>query len=282
MWLLRIVSRDLERLCEISGTSVTFLTRVGYKSFNRLGRHRLRTAFETGTDRDIAPDTLRLGFDGLKDPYTLLGRRLADSPHIELMRTLEDGGDPRCTEYAERLTGGTLSQGLPVRFDEAYVRERFRARDAEIAGGTAQTVKTITIDGARYILDGAPRRELAAARRARALRGRDPHHLRRRLPVLPLCATERPASAVPSASRSSRPGLHGAGRREGLTAPASRPRLTMPAGRARPLEHELLGAPSRRWNGCVFRSRLPAVTAPELDDRAGERRAAVCRDDDAD
>jgi hypothetical protein len=167
MRLLRIVSRDLERLCEVTGTSVTFLTRVGYKSFNRLGPNRLQTAFEAGTDRDIAPDTLRLGFDGLKDPYTLLGRRLADSPHIELMRTLEEGGDPRHTEYAERLTGGTLSQGLPVRFDEAYVRERFRARDAEIAGGTAQTVKTITINGTRYILDGKHRAAHALLRGAR-------------------------------------------------------------------------------------------------------------------
>ena len=167
MWLLRIVSKDLERLCEISGISVTYLTRVGYKSFNRLGRYRLLTGFETGTDRDIAPDTLRLGFDGLKDPYTLLGRRLGDSPHIELMRTLEDGGDPRRTEYAERLTGGTLSRGMPVRFDEAYVRERFRARDAEIAGGTVQTVKTLTIDGARYILDGKHRAAHSLLRGAR-------------------------------------------------------------------------------------------------------------------
>jgi hypothetical protein len=146
---------------------VTFLTRVGYKSFNRLGPHRLQTAFEAGTDRDIAPDTLRLGFDGLKDPYTLLGRRLADSPHIELMRTLEDGGDPRRTEYAERLTGGTLSQGLPVRFDEAYVRERFRASDAEIAGGSVQTVKTITVSGSRYILDGKHRAAISLLRGAR-------------------------------------------------------------------------------------------------------------------
>lgn len=157
MRLLRFVSRDVERLCEITGTSLTFLTRVGYKSFNRLGRHRLLTAFEAGTDWNIAPDTLRLGFDGLRDPYTLLGRRLADSPHVVLMRTLEDGGDPTRTEYAERLTEGTLSQGLPVRFDEAYVRERFRARDAEIAGGTVLTVKTITIGGSRYILDGKHR-----------------------------------------------------------------------------------------------------------------------------
>ena len=75
MRLLRFVSRDVERLCEITGTSLTFLTRVGYKSFNRLGRHRLLAAFEVGTERNVAPDTLRLGFDGLRDPYTLLGDR---------------------------------------------------------------------------------------------------------------------------------------------------------------------------------------------------------------
>jgi hypothetical protein len=162
-----MVSRDVERLCEITGTSMIFLTRVGYKSFNRLGRHRLYTAFVAGTDGDIAPDTLRLGVDGLKDPYTLLGRRLADSPHLALMRAFESGGDPTHTEYAERLTQGTLSQGLPVPFDEGYVRERFRACDAEIRGGAVQTVKTITLVGSRYILDGRHRAAHSLLRGAR-------------------------------------------------------------------------------------------------------------------
>jgi len=167
MKLLKLLSKDLERLCEITGTSATFLTKVGYKSFNRLLQHRLPAAYAAGRDHDVAADTLRLGFDALKDPYTLLGRPLIDSPHIGLMRALDQGHDPTRTEYFERLAAGTLSQGLPVTFDEAHVRRAFQARDQEIRGATTQWVETITIDGTRYILDGKHRSALSFLRGAR-------------------------------------------------------------------------------------------------------------------
>lgn len=157
MTLLRLFARDAERLCEMSGVSITFPTRVGYKTLNRLHVHRVLAGFETGTQRGIAPESLRLGFDSLTDRHTLLGRPLAASPHMGLITALSRGISTRDGEYATRLQAGTLSHGLPVAFDEDHVRRRFAEQDRAIAAGVGQRVRTVVIDGVRYILDGKHR-----------------------------------------------------------------------------------------------------------------------------
>ena len=157
MTLLRLLARDAERLCEMAGVSITFPTRVGYKTLNRLHVHRVLSAFERGTERGVDPASLRLGFDGLTDRYTLLGCPLSESPHMELITALERGTPLRDTEYAGRLEAGTLSHGLPVAFDVKHVRGQFAAREREIATGLTQRVRTVVIDGSRYIADGKHR-----------------------------------------------------------------------------------------------------------------------------
>lgn len=168
MTLLRLLARDAERLCEMAGVSITFPTRVGYKTLNRLHVHRVLSGFETGTQRGVAAESLRLGFDALADRYTLLGHPLSESPHVELITALERGTPPRDTEYARRLEAGTLSHGLPVAFDAKQVRREFAGREREIAAGMAQRVRTVMIEGSRYILDG---------------KHRAAHSLRRAVPV---------------------------------------------------------------------------------------------------
>jgi hypothetical protein len=157
MTLLRLLPRTAERFCERAGISVTFLTRVGFKTLNRLHVHRVLSAFETGTERGVAPESLLLGFDSLTDRYTLLGRSLSSSPHLALITALARGASLRDTDYARRLQAGTLSHGLPVTFDEAQVRRQFAERDREIATGIVQRVRTVVVGGSRYILDGKHR-----------------------------------------------------------------------------------------------------------------------------
>jgi len=157
MTLLRLLARDAERLCDMGGVSITFLTRVGYKTLNRLHVHRVLAGFETGTQYAVAPESLRLGFDSLTDRHTLLGRPLAASPHMGLITALSRGASTRDSDYATRLQAGTLSHGLPVAFDEDHVRRRFAEQDREIAVGMVPRVRTVVIGGTRYILDGKHR-----------------------------------------------------------------------------------------------------------------------------
>ena len=164
MTLLRVVTHAAEPLCERAGISVTFPTRVGYKTLNRLHVHRVLSAFETGTERGVAPESLVLGFDSLTDRHTLLGRPLSASPHVELISALSRGASPRHTDYARRLQAGTLSHGLPVAFDEDQVRRQFAERDREIAAGMVQRVRTVVVGGSRYILDGKHRAAHALVR----------------------------------------------------------------------------------------------------------------------
>lgn len=169
MFLIMPFRKDIERLCEISGTSVTFPSRVGYKTFNRLTPHRLAAAHRAGTVTDVPGERLRLGFDSLNDAFTLLDRPLASSPHYRLMEALVDARDLRATEYVRRLTDGTLTGDLPVTFDERHVRERFQVRDREIREGIPQWVWTITIGDSLYLVDGKHRAALSL------LRGRPVH-----------------------------------------------------------------------------------------------------------
>ena len=166
MTLLRLLAHAAERFCERAGISVTFPTRVGYKTLNRLHVHRVLSAFETGTECGVAPEGLVLGFDSLTDRYTLLGRPLSASPHMGLIIALSRGTSPRDTDYARRLQAGTLSHALPVAFDEDQVRGQFAERDREIAAGVIQRVRTVVIGRSRYILDGKHRAAHALLRGA--------------------------------------------------------------------------------------------------------------------
>jgi hypothetical protein len=103
---------------------------------------------------------LFLGFDGLRDPFTLVGRPVAESPHRDLAQAIEEGRDLAQADYVQRLRAGTLDlRGpRPVRpGDLARLAATHAVRRKEAAEGTLAPVRVYRAGGRWHVADGKHR-----------------------------------------------------------------------------------------------------------------------------
>ena len=141
-------------------------TRVGVKGYNvPLGSDSPLFRPAPGPEIEVSCRDLLLGFDGLKDQFTLVDRPIDCSPHAELMRVVGKGHAPDATEYLARTHTGTLDRRRPRRISTTDLRELGRryqqARDA-FRSGISEPVKIARLRERLYIVDGKHRAALAA------------------------------------------------------------------------------------------------------------------------
>jgi hypothetical protein len=115
------------------------------------------------------PALLTLGIDGLRDEFTLLGTSVADSPHLALMRTLDEGRGVGDDSYVARVEVGTLDLRPPRKAARAFrerLRESFDAAAQALDRGETPVVKVVRLGDSTYVADGKHRAALAAYRGA--------------------------------------------------------------------------------------------------------------------
>lgn len=161
----RMLRNFFQKTCRRLDISALYRTETGIKCHNQLLASAHFKHFETGPVFSLPPSELRIGFDGLKDPLSLLGVALPDSPHYQLAALLEAGADISRSEYVQRVARGTLDF-RPAKKITGTRLENFRRHHATataaIRAGQHPPVAVITGAGRHYVADGKHRAALCA------------------------------------------------------------------------------------------------------------------------
>jgi hypothetical protein len=169
----RLRARDaVDRVAQRAGVAAVYHTRVGVKQTNRLFKSGMIDAYVAGERVALDPAVLRLGFDALRDEYTLLGTTIDRSPHLALVRSLLDPDGQPAWSYVERMKRGTLDWRGPQRLSPgmmAYIRRLFAARLEQVDRGDPTVVRVAWVDAEPYIVDGRHRAAVALVREREVL-----------------------------------------------------------------------------------------------------------------
>lgn len=158
-WQLR---RIFNKAAKTMGISLLYHTSKGVKYLNPLMRSMKLCGSEPFV---IEPSQLFIGFDALKDQYTLVGVDLLHSPHYGLMEALESGKDPLATDYCKRYQNGTLDTRGPVPLTKTvqdHFAQTFLKRKQEILAGDYEPVQVYRVGEKYYLSDGKHRAALCA------------------------------------------------------------------------------------------------------------------------
>ena len=115
--MIRIINKISRLLC----VSILYETKYGIKCTNQLNKFGISAVLHS---IEVDPNTLYLGFDALKDDYSLAGRSLIESPHLAFIKCIDNGGDIFKTDYILRYKKGFLD-GRPAASLKKNSKERF-------------------------------------------------------------------------------------------------------------------------------------------------------------
>ena len=105
--------------------------------------------------------------DLLKNQYTLCGKALLYSPHLQFMKAMGDGVSDMENEYVLRYQRGTLDARLPEKFDMERMVQKYRERRNELKKVGAFTVYVVEVwlknEPGYVILDGKHRAAMIAS-----------------------------------------------------------------------------------------------------------------------
>jgi hypothetical protein len=146
-----------DRLARRLNVAALYETSAGVKHVNPLFKDTMGEAYVSGAPQECDPGELRVGFDALRDPVTMLETPISDSPHAGLMRALLHGESPAETEYVARARAGTLDWQRP-RWVPPRSLEKFRQTLAKLQEGAEEPVLRVAwLDGTGYVVDGKHR-----------------------------------------------------------------------------------------------------------------------------
>jgi hypothetical protein len=141
--------------------TIYFETSKGIKNFNVEVANISK--FKTSLIKNVSTDRLYIGFDGLKDEFTLVGTPIRSSPHFQLMKILEKGESIKNTDYYYRITRGILDERKPV-YIESRIKDRvekYVVRKNQILLGEIKPIIVYELNEKLYIVDGKHRAALA-------------------------------------------------------------------------------------------------------------------------
>lgn len=155
----------VHRICERLDVVALYSTAAGIKCVNRPVFYERLDYLAAPEIRLLVPEQLRLGFDGLKDTFSLLDTPLTESPHFDLMKRLNDGTDLRGSDYVRRIESGALDFRPPRRLRDKQLAARradFLEMRARIEAGDYEPITVFSLDGRHYIADGKHRAAVCA------------------------------------------------------------------------------------------------------------------------
>ena len=142
------------RIFKIFGWHSLFINNSGLKCINQSLSSDYLRSLNVIDEINLNPANLYLGFDGLKDDYTLLDKAIKDSPHFEFVEQLFHKNSYRDTDYYQRFTTGKLDlryNQWPRLYDFSAL---FKSKKEQIESDTYEEVLITKINERYYILDG--------------------------------------------------------------------------------------------------------------------------------
>ncbi len=151
-----------ELLLKLKKTAV-FDTASGLKNIN-MNTRVVQPETEGREKIEIHFDELFLGYDYLKDKFTLLDTPIKKSPHYDIMRKLYKGENISDCDYIKRWVSGTLDwrHGYikPDKFD--FFIEKFNQSKENIEKNEINPVLVYRLNEKYYIYDGKHRAAMCA------------------------------------------------------------------------------------------------------------------------
>ena len=143
--------------------SKAFNTHYGLKNIN-MSMHIVQPETEGKEVIYISPDELFLGFDYLKDDYTLLDTPIKESPHYDMMKKLYKGESISDCDYIKRWLSGTLDwrYGFIKPDNFTFFVQRFNQSKKNIENDEIKPVIAYKLGEKYYIYDGKHRAAMCA------------------------------------------------------------------------------------------------------------------------
>ena len=144
----------VNRIFKIFGWHAVFVNTSGVKCINQSLNSDYLRSLKVIEEIELNPVNLYLGFDGLKDDFTLLDSSVKDSPHFEFLNNLFHNKGYRKSDYFNRFVGGKLDlrcNQWPVLYNFYTL---FKLKKELIETGQNPPVLVTKINEKYYILDG--------------------------------------------------------------------------------------------------------------------------------
>jgi len=100
-----IIANRLFRRFDIS---LLYENKYGIKCFNQLITSDSFPFYRSSSVFELPSEQLFVGFDGLKDKYTLINACIINSPHFDLVSCLSSENKVELSSYVQKAAKGTL------------------------------------------------------------------------------------------------------------------------------------------------------------------------------
>ena len=157
-----VFSLFLHRACKMTGVEVYYHTLYGVKVLNRKPDEPVSLI---GEKISVDPGRVMYFADGLKDPYSLTGRLIVDSPHYFLIKGIMEETPSLCQDYIDRESLGALDGRFPLKVTSesmAAHKNKTRRNYKVTICGNYEHPKAVVYDGQYYALDGKHRLAMSA------------------------------------------------------------------------------------------------------------------------
>ena len=149
-----LINLLIEKLYRLTGKSCYFESKYGVKAFNQMIRSEMFEDLDILDQVELIAEDLYIGYDGLKDEYSLLDVAIPDSPHRKLMEVLLNSKNISETEYIHRLRKGYLDSRFALCIRSGVFKTVFDKKKREIETANMSPVKIIVANGKYYVIDG--------------------------------------------------------------------------------------------------------------------------------
>ena len=155
------LSLFLHRVCKLIGVEVYYHMRYGVKVLNRKPDEPTSL---TGNTLSVDPGRVLFFADGLKDPYSLTGKAIADSPHYFLIKGILEENHSLCQDYIDRERLGALDGRFPLKVTSKSLdaHKNITIRNHQVScSENYEHPKVVVYEGQYYALDGKHRLAMA-------------------------------------------------------------------------------------------------------------------------
>lgn len=139
------------RICKLLGIHYYYENRYGIKVFNK---ESMEFHFEM-VPVELNPQKVCLGFDGLRNPYSLCGTYIPNSPHFDMMKKISLCEDIHDCEYVKREKIGTLDGRYGIIPSDHY--SIFQKAKQRIEDGVYTPAIVYQVKNQFYAFDGKHR-----------------------------------------------------------------------------------------------------------------------------
>ncbi len=154
--------RGMKKICTFFDFNLYYTSKYGFKQIVSMKKYKdISSDYPLGRREFFEPEEFFLSFDGLKDEYTDLGKKITEAPHYELIKACAENDLKNCVYIInERL--GKLDSRDTVLYDTTFHMKSYRKAYSELMDGSIRPIVYYRNKNKKYVVDGKHRLALCA------------------------------------------------------------------------------------------------------------------------